>query len=148
MASGTAADQRAYTFAGMMLAISAALVGASYTLAQANPWVSVLAIFLAFTLATSVGFAFYSARAVDFEFAGNQPGHWAEDVAAGVSLPHALAEQCAHYDEMIQSNTRTLRDNARWFSWAVRLSYGAGIAGGLTFLIAFTLPVLKESLGG
>jgi hypothetical protein len=148
MAAGTAADQRAYTFAGMMLAISAALVGASYSLAQANPWVSILAIVLASILTVSVGFAFHSARAVDFEFAGNQPSHWVDDVEAGISLLHALAEQCEHYDVMIRANTKTLRDNARWFERAVRLSYGVGVVGAVAFFLAFTLPLLKGSLGG
>lgn len=137
LSSAIAADQRAYTFAGTVTAASVLLVGAAYALATApepNKWLAYLSMAVASCLFIAAWMAVMSARSVDFEFCGNQPSSWIADIEAGTPLLHALAEQCAHYDEMATANRNTMNTNSWLFNWAVNVALGGVGVGGLAFM--------------
>ncbi len=131
------ADQRAYTFAGMITAATVLLVGAAYALRTGelqHLWLSNLALLVATALFVSAWMAVISARSVDFEFPGNQACNWIDEIEEGKSLLHSLAEQCAHYDGMATTNTGTMTRNSSIFNWAVNIALGSVGLGGLAFV--------------
>ena len=136
------ADQRAYTFAGFGSAAAVVLVGAAYGIASArSPDIpmAILATVVAGFLIAGAMLAIHSARSVDFEYSGNQPGHWVEDVEERKSLQRSLAEQCEHYDLMIGKNTKTISDNSRVFqrsTYIAQIGLGVGAAGFVLWLAA------------
>lgn len=145
LTSAIAADQRAYTFAGTVTAASVLLIGAAYALVTApkpNIMLAYLTVGVAVCLFISAWLAVMSARSVEFAFAGNQPCQWIEDIESGKTLIHALAEQCAHYDEMVTANRTTMDGNGQLFNWAVNIALGGVGLGGIYFLwwMAKTLP--------
>lgn len=137
LVSAIAADQRAYTFAGTVIAASVLLIGAAYALTAApepNPWLACLTVLVAACLFVSAWLAVMSARSVEFAFAGNQPSQWIEDIESGKTLVHALAEQCAHYDEMVTANRTVMDGNGKLFNWAVNIALASVGVGGGCFL--------------
>lgn len=86
---------------------------------------------MSFGLLVSMGFASYSARPVDFSYCGNTPSAWVGDIAKGVSLKSALAEQIAHYDEHIPTNGKVLRGNTRCMNAALVGAWLSLFAGGI-----------------
>ena len=137
LSAAVAADQRAYTFAGTVTAASVLLVSAAYVLMTGDVSNKILgwsSVGVAVSLFAASWMAVISARSVDFEFAGNQPGNWADDIDGGKPFNQALAEQCAHYDLMIISNRRTMEGNSRLFNRAVNAALTAVGVGGLVLV--------------
>lgn len=137
LTAAIAADQRAYTFAGTVTAASVLLVGAAYavtTSGHPSGWLAILASGVAACLFVSAWLAVVSARSIGFEFAGNQPCQWIADIESKKSLLHALAEQCAHYDGMIEANRAAMEGNGRLFNWAVNIALASVGFGGLFFI--------------
>ncbi|RWE84211.1 MAG: hypothetical protein EOS63_03565 [Mesorhizobium sp.] len=136
LTSAIAADQRAYTFSGTVGAVSILLVGASYTLATLavpNSLLSLTSLLAAGALFVAAWMAVMSASSIDFEFSGNQPGHWGDDIERGIEMRDALAEQCDHYESMITANTAAMAKNASLFNSAVNIALAAIGIGGLLF---------------
>lgn len=145
LTAAIAADQRAYTFAGMITAATVLLVGASYVLLTGptpTAWLPYLSLTVAAALFVAAWMAVISARSTDFEFPGNQACNWIDEIEGGTTLLHSLAEQCAHYDGMASANTRTMKRNSNLFNWAVNIALGSVGLGGIAFVwwIAKVLP--------
>lgn len=137
LTAAIAADQRAYAFSGMIAAASVLLVGASYALIEAatpSPLLAWCSALIAVALFVAAWMAVISARSTDFEFAGNQPCQWANDIEAGQTLHESLAEQCEHYDSMATTNRNIMDANSKLFNAAVNIALGAVGVGGLGFI--------------
>lgn len=136
--AAVAADQRAYTFSGFCSAAAVVLVGGSYSLvtaARPDILMATVSALVAATLLWAAWQAVRSAGPIGFEYVGNQPSNWADDVEAGMTLTAALAEQCQHYDEMITENTTVLRENARKFQTGSQTALIGLIFGAATFSV-------------
>jgi len=136
LTAAIAADQRAMTFLGFLLALVTFLVGAAIAAATAStpsPFVAYLSTAGAVGLMVAAFFAFVATRPIDFEFVGNDPESWLGDVTQGSLLHDALAEQCAHYDDMLKSNRRAMSESSKSL-W--RSSVAAGITVAICSLVA------------
>ncbi|RUW87810.1 hypothetical protein [Mesorhizobium sp. M7A.F.Ca.US.010.02.1.1] len=136
LTSAIAADERAYSFAGTVGAVSVLLIGASYSLATSaapSSLLSLTSLFAAAALFVAAWMAVMSASSINFEFSGNQPGHWGADVERGIEMRDALAEQCDHYESMITANSTAMGKNASVFNSAVNIALATLGVGGLLF---------------
>jgi len=114
LAASIAADQRAIAFASALAAAAVVLVGAGLALLIAespNPTLGWTAISTAAGFLLAMAFANFSAMPAVFWFAGNTPESWLEDVRKKQSLQASLAQQLAHYSDMIADNDRLMRRN-------------------------------------
>lgn len=138
---GTAADQRALVFAGFVAAMVVAVGGgASAVLLGGNHlFLGYLGFATAAGLLVSLAFAVHAARPVSFEYAGNSPSEWAEDVRTAKSLENSMREQAAHYAGMIQSNNRTLETNCKWLRRSQLTATTVLALSGAIFLTHFLL---------
>ncbi|AZO04338.1 hypothetical protein [Mesorhizobium sp. M2A.F.Ca.ET.043.02.1.1] len=138
LSAAIAADQRAYTFAGLNVATSVLLMGGSYSLAtqqhDPNLFIGAVAFFVAVGLFVAAWVAVMSARSVDFEFAGSQPGVWSQDLADRKPLQVSLAEQCQNYDDAIAANRATMANNSWMFNAAVNVALGSVGLGAISYL--------------
>jgi hypothetical protein len=117
-----AADQRAMTFLGFLGAITVFLLGAAIAaLTAQSPSTSIAAV----AALGAVGFvgasclAYQAWKPIDFEFVGNDPSSWLGDIAGGVKLAAAKAEQCAFYDAMLKDNRKAMERSGRWLTRSV-----------------------------
>lgn len=117
-----AADQRAMTFASILLAAAAVLIAWDGT---DTLWWPKLILIAAFTVAG--GFSLWAASPIGWELVGNTPEAWVEDIAegnAGDDAKHsANAAMAAHYAKMIGDNEMSLTGNANWFRTAKAISF-------------------------
>jgi hypothetical protein len=136
LTSAIAADQRAYTFAGAVTAAAVILIGASYGLAITVP-PNFLLVYAALAVCASffvsAWMAVVSARSIDFEFAGNEPCKWVDDIENGKRIEDSISEQCEHYDGMISKNSIALKKNGDLFNNAVNLALSSAGVGGMAF---------------
>ena len=103
LTTGVAADQRAMTFASLLLATAIVLFAAA--LATTLPWlrlVILLSVGAGLTIAASM--AIWSAQPSDWDYVGNVPSQWLTDVTEGKTLHVSMAETATWYDEMIAGN--------------------------------------------
>lgn len=135
LACGIAADQRGMAFAGFLAAAVIALVGGAGALLLNG-----LSVFLGYTALTvtiglmvALALAVHSARPVGFEFAGNAPGQWADDIVEGKTEIMSLTEQAIHYDEMIHRNADVLSGNGKLLRWAQCITFGSLAIGAAGF---------------
>ena len=127
--AGLASDQRAITFASIVAAATAVLLGAVVTIAATNAAalniaIALVPVILCFMI--SLACAFLVSRPTKFYYGGSSPRHWLEDVTQKRSLPVALAGQAKLYAEGISKNSRLLTGNA----WLMRFALfwaGAGL---------------------
>lgn len=106
------------TFAGLLLAAAVVLFGAA--LATTLPSLRlglILSIGAGLTAAASM--AIWSAQPSDWDYIGNAPSQWLQDVAAGKSLHEAMAETASWYDEMIAGNELVIASAATTMRRAV-----------------------------
>jgi hypothetical protein len=135
LTAAIAADQRAMTFAGLMLAAAAALTGAALS---ASPQavltlpiiVSALGLFLTSALAVA------SARPVAWDYVGNEPSCWLRDINPAAELKLSLAEMADHYDGMIKDNEAAIAARAFW----LRLSMGSAL---VSILVGLALAIAR-----
>jgi len=123
LTAAIAADQRAMTFAGLMLAAAAAFIGASFGAAQ-NEALALPVYITGVGLIVSAVFAVIGARPVDWDFVGNTPRSWISSVASGQSLHDGLADMANFYAEMIEENETAITGAAFW----IRLSMWCALA--------------------
>ncbi|WP_185982831.1 hypothetical protein [Aureimonas mangrovi] len=134
-----AADQRAMTLVGFMSAAIVVLIGASASFIvgqEQHRLLGVICLWVAAGLMTSVLLALRTAAPSAFDFAGSSPSDWASDVAQGVSLEHALADQCANHAEAIADNHDRMKINGARLWSALRVGVGTILAGGVAFVLA------------
>jgi hypothetical protein len=136
---GTAADQRALVFAGFIAAIVVAAGGGASALLLAGD--SLFLGYLGFAtvagLLVSLACAVHAARPVSFEYPGNSPAEWAQDISTGKSLLDSMREQAAHYATMIETNNRTLESNCIWLRRSQMIALWVLTLGGAACLAFF-----------
>jgi hypothetical protein len=124
---GKGADQRAMTFAGVLLAGVALLVGlvfGDHPITSHQPEL----VCVAFGFIVSAAMALWSARPMDWEIIGNTPASYDEDIANGRKFAATRPETAMHLDDMISKNHETLRCNGNWMlaSMAIALVSATG----------------------
>ncbi|TGR33015.1 MULTISPECIES: hypothetical protein [unclassified Mesorhizobium] len=136
LTAAIAADQRAYTFAGLAAASGIVLIGGAYNLAtssQPNILLASVATAVAATLVGCAWSAVHSARSIEFGYSGSQPSDWDEDVACSKPWAHSLAEKCEHYNDLINANRRAMNANSQLFNSATELALKSLLLGGVAF---------------
>lgn len=136
LTAAIAADQRAYTFAGLATAAAIVLIGGAYSLATTpvpNALLASVATVVAATLVGCAWSAVHSARSIDFGYSGSQPANWDEDIACSKPLAHSLAEKCEHYNELIDQNREAMSANSSLFNKSTELALKALFLGGVAF---------------
>jgi len=123
-----AADQRAVTFAGLLVAAIGAMTGAIASLGGRAP-LAIVAVATVLSIAASL--ALWSARPTAWRFRGNAPSQWTVDVIGERDLHSSMAEMAAHYDAAWSVNNRSICRAA----WAMRASLIATGTGLFTALI-------------
>ncbi len=132
LTAGIAADQRAISFSSVVSAGAVVVGGGGIALLQsANAEVSLTlgAFIVTVGLLIATFFANLSSMPAEFWYPGNDPKQWLDDVSTGKPLTRSLAEQAAHYSEMIGKNDRLMRRNSRQMRTAVWLCWGSLVAG-------------------
>jgi hypothetical protein len=136
LVSATAADARALTFAGLIMAANVILVGASYslvTMEKPNVFLAWTCVGLVAALFISSFIAVLSARSVKWGFGGGRPETWRSDALAKKTLMQTLPEQCQNYDEHISENATTMRTNSQMFNAATTVALTASAIAGLLY---------------
>jgi hypothetical protein len=131
LTAAVAADQRAMTFAGLLLAAAAAMIGAVLG-ASPNATITVPIFATALGLFASAIFAVAAARPVYWDFVGNTPTSWVRSIADGQSLQGALADMADFYAEMIEENENAIARAA----FSIRVSMVGALISLLIGLIA------------
>lgn len=131
LTAAVAADQRAMTFAGLMLAAAAAMIGAVLG-ASPDATITVPIFATALGLFGSSILAAIGARPVQWDFVGNSPRSWVSSVANGQSLQAGLADMADFYADMIDDNETAIARAAFW----IRLSMCGALIALLIGLVA------------
>lgn len=128
LTAALAADQRAMTFAGLLFAGIAALIGfaAAHSGALHNEC-GMVAVTLGFVVAAAL--ACWSARPVKWHLVGNYPSSWDEDVRLSKRLPQTRAETAANYEEALQENERALQSAATFMRLSMTVGLVSAVAG-------------------
>jgi hypothetical protein len=120
---GKAADQRAMTFAGMLLAGVAILSGLAFgdhPLTTQRPSLIVLAV----GLIMSASLALWSARPIDWDIIGNEPEGFLDDIARGLTLSATRPETALNLQDMITKNDQRMRG----YSACMKVSMGIAVS--------------------
>jgi hypothetical protein len=131
LTAAIAADQRAMTFAGLLLAAAAAMIGTGLG-ASPDAKLTVPVFVTGLGLFVSATLAIVAARPVDWDFVGNTPSAWIGSIADKQTLHDALSDMATFYAEMIDNNETAIADAAFW----IRLSMGSALASLLIGLFA------------
>ena len=134
LTSGLAADQRAMSFVALLTVATVFVAGAGGALLSADqpsPALGWLCMGLSAVLVVAMFFGILSARPVSFYFAGNNPAHWEHIITKKVPCHKSLAQQAAHYSQMIHSNNRRLRANAIMMTIAIWIVWCGLVATGI-----------------
>ena len=126
---GKAADQRAMTFVGLLLAGVAVLAGLAFG-DNSSPGYRPALVCVAFGLIASAALACWSARPVEWDIVGNVPASFDEDIAAGRTFAETRAETAMHLQDMISKNHKALQSNGNWMTAAMIIAL-VSAAGGL-----------------
>lgn len=129
-----ASNQRAMAFTSMLGIVTAALVGAglSLLLSKLGDWqLGVLSMLLACTMLFAMKSSMKAFSPGAFEYCGNQPCHWLDDIKENKPIHVSLAEQAAHYDEMIAHNSTVLKDQGKSLKSAMSISWWSLLVGGI-----------------
>jgi hypothetical protein len=126
LTAATAADQRALTFAGLLVASVAAFLSFSGTAKLATQPSLLVSGTL---LAAAAIIAFWSAAPGSWDYTGNMPSEWKHDIDGRRALGSSMAEMAEHYDAAIARNYRRMRRAAI----AIRTSMAAA---GLAMIVA------------
>ena len=138
LTAGVAADQRAVTFASVLAATAAVLIGgyvAAATSGHPLPGLGWVAIPVAAFLLISTAIATLSCRPTDWRYPGNNPRFWREDATSGTSLHDAMADQAELYAKAIIENRDTLNKNSTLMKWAFRWAGAALVIGCVVALV-------------
>ena len=137
LTAGVAADQRAMTFASLLLAAAAVLLGAALAATLSPPrLIMLVAVGIGFVIAAAM--AIWTAQPSDWDYVGNAPSEWFCDIDTGKALHSAMAETAMWYDEMIAGNETVVASAAvvmRRAVWLAILTTGLGTILGLMLAI-------------
>jgi hypothetical protein len=111
LTAGTAADQRAVTFAGLMATAVAAIITITAGLKGADR-IATLAVGTGLSVAALA--ALWSARPTSWAFRGTSPTEWIGDIEKSQALITSKAEMAAHYGGGIGRNARAMTQAAGW----------------------------------
>lgn len=140
--AGTAADQRAITFASIIGATAAVLLGGFLAAAYGDAGSGTLGwiVFPVVSLLTiSMAVAIWASRPTDWTYAGSNPRHWRGDVDKAHPYTVSLSQQAKLYAAGIIANRDTLNANSRTMRWALFLAVAAIAVGILvTTILAVT----------
>jgi hypothetical protein len=149
LATANAADQRALTYLGYLVATATAVVGAAVALLLSEtPRLPLVVIAFAFAgLLLFCAFkALQSVTPKEFSFPGNLPQNWFTadwnfSTEKRRDLPHALVEQCYTLNQAISKNKKDMDQNAAVLKKAISISIKATAISGLA-LLAYALITL------
>jgi hypothetical protein len=142
----TAADQRALTFAGFLVAAATAALGGGIALMKAtnpDPILAAVAFVFAFGALIGSGLAMVTVWPRKFAIPGNEPINWLPAEwrwqNKGFSLKEARVEQACCLQEAILKNQRAARKAAELMHWSMYASAGSVAAAGLVLLLILAL---------
>lgn len=135
LTAAIAADQRALTFAGLLVAAIGAMLGA---VASLGGKVSLSIVAVASILSMAAALALWSARPTAWKFRGNAPSQWERDVIGQLKLHVSMAEMAANYEVACVQNERAIDRAARAMRGSLILTAMALIAS-LAWSWAFVL---------
>jgi hypothetical protein len=103
-----ASDLRAMTLAAVLAAVIAGTIGGAATVLAANIVLGLhiipLIVFIV-AMVVALRMAIHAAHPTRFDYAGNNPKFWADDVGDYEDLKRALAEQAAYAKGVEQNGT-------------------------------------------
>jgi len=146
MITAIAADQRATSFAAVMAGAIALLSGGAGAVLSATDESALM--FLGFVpcvilFAFAMLRAFAAAEPCDFEYRGNDPKGWVNDIKLGKTRALSLAEQAAHFSVSIAKNSKVMDESMAAMKQAMKFpKYGvwsAGIAAVLAAVAKFSV---------
>lgn len=118
-----AADQRASTFVGVVVTAAVAAAGGAATVALGREPISVAGgaglASAALCLVIAAVLAALSLRPSRWDFPGNWPSEWKNDIEAGRPLDLCLFDMADHYDDMLSKNDVVMKKAAKLFSAAI-----------------------------
>ena len=139
LAMATAADQRALTFSGFLIATGTAALGgtAAMILSTSPSWgLVLLGGGYAVGLIAAAGLAIWSAKPGLFSIVGNEPASWHPaqwriGPAGPFSPKQARIEQAENLQSQLSSNAEDLKRNGRYMTLAVSLAFAATVIAAL-----------------
>lgn len=152
-ATASAADQRALTWGGLLIAAATASLGGGIALLTKTPpdvGLALLALAFAGAILRAAWLALSTVVPASFALPGNHPCSWLPDQwecsgTDGVKIAQARAEQADHIDACItenrdyaEANGRIMRRSFTWALWTVLVSsvaFGAVLAYRLVHLL-------------
>ena len=135
-----AADVRALAFAGFLAAAIVALIGGAVALGETSPALTVIASFCVAGLLSSFLFAVFAARPISFEYAGNSPSGWYEDIINGITFENSLIMQAINYAAMIDTNAAAMLKNSQRMTIAIWISSVTLVFGAIVFVCVVAVP--------
>jgi hypothetical protein len=155
--AATAADQRALTWAGFLIAAATAALGGGVALFNNHPPDLVLgygSILFGIAMLKPAWTAIETVRPAKFGFPGNRPGHWLPDEwdckgTAKEKEQQARTDQATHLDACICDNrdaaeerSRAMHSSFAWALWSV-------VVAGFVLLMIVThrhVPMVEHAL--
>ncbi|MGY2052247.1 hypothetical protein [Methylobacterium sp. JK268] len=137
-----AGNQRAMTFFGFLAAASAVIAGASVTaIATVSPLAPLgyggLIVVVGFLI--SMAMANLAALPDAFEYVGNTPSSWLDDITGEKSLSLSRAEMLAQDDRCIAHNHSVLKRSARFTKFAMWTAWSSLASGLCASVFAYGL---------
>lgn len=127
LSAALAADQRAMTFAGLLFAGIAVLMGGGGISISSTYFQPALIFCIGFALAA--GCASWSARPAKWHYVGNFPASWNDDLSEGISFAESRRETATHFQEMLELNERALTRASRWMRASMILAISSVVFG-------------------
>ena len=100
------ADQRAMTFAGLLMAAVGAMLGFSFSRATDPLVAPIIAVSVGLIFAAAL--AAWSAQPTKWEYVGNVPSAWLSDIEDAVPVHMGMAQMADWYDGMIATNEEAI----------------------------------------
>ncbi|PPE81953.1 hypothetical protein C3941_04535 [Kaistia algarum] len=126
-----------------MASLSAGSIAAIVAVSQLSPdgkltYAAVsLSIFFIFSF-VSMLLAFRAAEPIDFDFLGNDPENWVDDIKRGLTFKDSLTHSAVHYSQQIKDNNKRMSENTKLLKIGIRLFF-------LGFIVSLA-PILHRFL--
>jgi hypothetical protein len=127
LSAALAADQRAMTFAGLLFAGIAVLLGGDFGTFSREAAQPILVVTIGFTMAA--GCACWSARPSPWHYVGNFPASWSDDISQGTSFDASRKETASDLQELLDHNESALQRAARWMRASMVTAVASAVAG-------------------
>lgn len=129
-----ASNQRAMALTSVIVAVAVVLAGAGVSLmiSAGKDWpLGAVALLVAGGLLAAMRQTSKAFSPAPFEYIGNVPSQWVDDIEKKMPLEASLAEQAAHYDEQIFTNLATILQQGRYVRRALTICWWSLAAGGV-----------------